>query len=1096
MSRVRQAEAFGSLARRKWLSGRVLLAVSALFAGPAAGLLAIGYPQFLYLLYVALSFLVGVVATSTLVWMLYAWRTPDTLDAGRLKADGRAAACSFSLIVPARHEEAVLETTLSRLIASDHPDYEVLVVVGHDDHGTREVAERMAARHPELIRVIVDSNWPKSKPKALNAALPYCSAAVTGVFDAEDDVHPALLSRVDQCFQTTDADIVQAGVQLMNFRSRWFTVHNVLEYYFWFRSRLHIHARQRFIPLGGNTVFIRTSILRAVGGWWDCLTEDCEIGVRLSALGAKTAVFYEPELVTREECPPTVRDFVRQRTRWNQGFLQTLGRGYWLRLPIRQRALGGYILASPYVMALTWVMIPAAIATAVAIKAPVLITMLSFLPLVPMLAMLVSEGVGLAEFCRTYGERPGVRDYARLVIGLLPYQILLAYAATRAVVRQARGTTGWDKTTHLGQHLGQPAVARVETLAAVRPPVESHALAQDLVGSPVLTEASAPAGRPLDSPRAYQPAGATASSAPPGNGIAELPADYLDRLFGDPGDEPLWNRLDDAAALQVAALEPPPAPSARRPGGGAGRRRRFPGPFRNAAAARDFLRGAATRRPDLLIHIALLTAAAVVVGTNLTHWPATQFDEGTYVGNAWALQHGRLANYTYSYGHPPLGWLLIFFWTDAIGVVSHGVFSIDHARELMLALCLVSCSLLYSLGRRLGFGRPAAAAAVLLFALCPLGVFFHRAVLLDNPSMAFAIAAFLLARSPERRLWAFVGSGACFALSVLAKETTFVLLPAWAYAVIQNTDRRTRYYCLMLAAAFFGLVGGIYPLYATLKHELLPGPGHVSLVGYLAVQLITRQGTGSIFSPLSQGHAIVLQWMQLDPWLLFAAGALVPLALIRRGTRPEALAFLIQVAILFKPGYLPNMYVIGMLPFAALIVPGGLDSLWRWARLIKWPRAVWVVRAAIAATACAAAVFIAPRWAAGDRVAMTVRLDGPERAAEQWLTGHVSHGKRIIVTDQYWVYLVEHGFHDQPMEGGFFSDTVVSYWPLDYDPAVRKAFSRGWRDFNYIVVNQNMLDTMTKTPSSAEAVAHSRIVASFGQGPASIQIRQIETSGG
>jgi cellulose synthase/poly-beta-1,6-N-acetylglucosamine synthase-like glycosyltransferase len=207
--------------------------------------------------------------------MLHAWRTPDSLAESGLEADGRGTACSFSLIVPARHEEAVLETTLSHLISSHHPDFEVLVVVGADDPGTREVAERVADRHPERVRVVIDPSWPKSKPKSLNAALPYCSATITGVFDAEDDVHPALLRRVDQYFQATDADIVQAGVQLMNFRSSWFTVHNVLEYYFWFRSRLHVHARQRFIPLGGNTVFIRTSILRAVAGWADCLAEAC-----------------------------------------------------------------------------------------------------------------------------------------------------------------------------------------------------------------------------------------------------------------------------------------------------------------------------------------------------------------------------------------------------------------------------------------------------------------------------------------------------------------------------------------------------------------------------------------------------------------------------------------------------------------------------------------------------------------------------------------------------------------------------------------------------------------------------------------------------
>jgi hypothetical protein len=39
----------------------------------------------------------------------------------------------------------------------------------------------------------------------------------------------------------------------MNVRSSWWSLRNCVEYYFWFRSRLHFHADQRFIPLGGNT---------------------------------------------------------------------------------------------------------------------------------------------------------------------------------------------------------------------------------------------------------------------------------------------------------------------------------------------------------------------------------------------------------------------------------------------------------------------------------------------------------------------------------------------------------------------------------------------------------------------------------------------------------------------------------------------------------------------------------------------------------------------------------------------------------------------------------------------------------------------------
>jgi glycosyltransferase XagB len=72
-------------------------------------------------------------------------------------------------------------------------------------------------------------------------------------------------------------------------------IRNCLEYYFWFRSRLHFHAQARFIPLGGNTVFIRTEVLRdADGRDAACLAEDCELGVRLSVAGALVAVAYDP----------------------------------------------------------------------------------------------------------------------------------------------------------------------------------------------------------------------------------------------------------------------------------------------------------------------------------------------------------------------------------------------------------------------------------------------------------------------------------------------------------------------------------------------------------------------------------------------------------------------------------------------------------------------------------------------------------------------------------------------------------------------------------------------------------------------------------
>jgi cellulose synthase/poly-beta-1,6-N-acetylglucosamine synthase-like glycosyltransferase/putative flippase GtrA len=407
------------------------------------------------------SLVLTAIAGTTLWWMLHAWRTPQTLAATGFSGAAANPRRSFSLIVPARHEQAVLGATLSRLAATDHPSFEILAVVGDDDPETSAVAQRAARRHPDRIRVVIDTSRPKNKPKALNAALPACRGEVVGVFDAEDEVHPQLLRHVDARFTETGADVVQGGVQLMNYHSNWYSVRNVLEYYFWFRSRLHFHAAQRFIPLGGNTVFVRTDLLRQAGGWDpDCLAEDCELGVRLSSAGARVAVAYDPELVTREETPATLGAFLKQRTRWNQGFLQVLRKGEWRRLPtVRQRLLARYTLAMPFLQAFIGPLVPLSVAAVLMLKVPVLAALISFLPLTPTLMVVVVEVAGLGEFCRSYGFKPRPRDYLRLVLGTAVYHLLLAAAAFRAVARELRGHRGWEKTAHVGAHRSLPAGA-------------------------------------------------------------------------------------------------------------------------------------------------------------------------------------------------------------------------------------------------------------------------------------------------------------------------------------------------------------------------------------------------------------------------------------------------------------------------------------------------------------------------------------------------------------------------------------------------------------------------------------------------------------
>src|SRR3954447_2012113 len=411
------------------------------------------------------------IAAATLWWMLHAWRTPAVLEETGFCGRSDVPQHSFSLIVPARHEEAVLGATLRRLAEVDHPDVEILVVIGHDDEETRLVAEAAARLRPDRIRVVIDHNWPKNKPKALNTALPECRGEIVGVFDAEDEVDIRLLRQVDTCFRRTGAHVVQGGVQLMNFRTSWWSLRNCLEYFFWFRSRLHLHAVHRFIPLGGNTVFVRTAVLRAVDGWDpECLAEDCELGVRLSALGAQVAVAYDPDLVTREETPGSLTALFKQRTRWNQGFLQVLRKGEWRRLPRRQRMLARYTLAMPFLQAFAGVAIPLSLASMLWLRVPVGVALLSFLPAVPTLATVAFEIAGLRDFCRLYFVRPRTRDYLRLLAGTFVYQVILAGAAERAGVRELAGARGWEKTAHIGAH--RAAEAPVEQKRHRKQPAE------------------------------------------------------------------------------------------------------------------------------------------------------------------------------------------------------------------------------------------------------------------------------------------------------------------------------------------------------------------------------------------------------------------------------------------------------------------------------------------------------------------------------------------------------------------------------------------------------------------------------------------------
>jgi cellulose synthase/poly-beta-1,6-N-acetylglucosamine synthase-like glycosyltransferase len=392
--------------------------------------------------------------------MVYTWDQPAVDDLARAPEQLAAPSLSFTAIVPARHEEAVIARTLDRVVHSNYPAelLQVIVVCSADDDGTIDRTERKIADLKAIgitnVELVVFDDLPINKPHGLNRALPHARADIVAVFDAEDEIHPDILGVVNTVMVSEGVRVVQAGVQLMNFKSNWYSTFNVLEYFFWFKSRLHYQARLGSIPLGGNTVFFTRELLNQLGGWDESnLTEDAEIGLRVSSMGERIRVIYDDRYVTKEETPPTFAQFIKQRTRWSQGFMQTLRKGVWKQMPTRrQRALAFYTLAFPHAQAWLALYLPLALCMVFVVNAPVPVAMLSFVPVLFLVAHFLIAVVGLYEFADAHKLKATPGTVVKMAITWLPYQMVLSYAAFRALRRQLAGRGEWEKTEHVGAH--------------------------------------------------------------------------------------------------------------------------------------------------------------------------------------------------------------------------------------------------------------------------------------------------------------------------------------------------------------------------------------------------------------------------------------------------------------------------------------------------------------------------------------------------------------------------------------------------------------------------------------------------------------------
>lgn len=232
---------------------------------------------------------------------------------------------TYTVLVPAYNEPEVVGDLIAAMTAIDYPaeKLQVLLLLEEDDAVT--IAAAREAGLGEIVEILlVPAADPRTKPKACNYGLHFATGDVVTIFDAEDLPEPLQLRRVAVAFDRLGDDVacVQAKLAFhngtQNMLTGWFTA----DYALWFNFVLPGLMRSNSpIPLGGTSNHIRRSVFDEIGAWDPYnVTEDADLGVRIAESGYRTAVL---DSTTLEEANSDPINWIRQRSRWYKGYLQT-----------------------------------------------------------------------------------------------------------------------------------------------------------------------------------------------------------------------------------------------------------------------------------------------------------------------------------------------------------------------------------------------------------------------------------------------------------------------------------------------------------------------------------------------------------------------------------------------------------------------------------------------------------------------------------------------------------------------------------------------------------------------------------------------------
>ena len=252
-----------------------------------------------------------------------------------------------SIIVPAYNEEVNAVSSLNNLLKQDYPNFNIIFVDdGSKDETYKRVCEALSQN--EKMKIFTKPNG--GKASALNFGIQHTDAEYVVCIDADTKLYPNAVSLMMLHFLDNKnekigavAGNVKVGNQI-NLLTKWQAIEYITSQNFDRLAFANINAIT-VVP-GAIGAFKKAAIDEAGGLTTDTLAEDCDLTIRI--LKAGYTIENENNAIAMTEAPEKIKQFIKQRTRWSFGVMQTFWKHRETLLDKKYKGLG--IWAMPNIL--------------------------------------------------------------------------------------------------------------------------------------------------------------------------------------------------------------------------------------------------------------------------------------------------------------------------------------------------------------------------------------------------------------------------------------------------------------------------------------------------------------------------------------------------------------------------------------------------------------------------------------------------------------------------------------------------------------------------------------------------------------------------